>query len=134
MTWNPTDDNSHGISKDQLFEQATQALAIEFGDLLNTFDMKLAREIFLRVLLNSLVDHSFNSEEYQDIQNDRLITLASIFVILMNQFENDPQSYIDAEQLTAVTDPNTGKPVLTMIYRNITNVLGQELEIQRMDV
>jgi len=121
------------IDQESLFNQSIEALTHEYFSLKENFNDSEAREIFLRVMLNSLVDRRFSSEEYQDLQNDRLVTLASIMVILMSTFVNDPQSFVsETEHIEAkITHPPFS--LLLLSYHNISQALGQEIAITRKD-
>jgi hypothetical protein len=122
------------IDQRSLFEQSVEALTHEYFSLRENFNDSEAREIFLRVMLNSLVDRRFSSEEYQDLQNDRLMNLASIMVILMSAFVADPQSFVANSEHIRAEVKNPIISLLLVSYENITHALGQEMNITRKDV
>jgi hypothetical protein len=122
------------IDQQSLFTQSVEALTHEYFSLRENFNDSEAREIFLRVMLNSLVDRRFSSEEYQDLQNDRLRNLASIMVILMSAFVGDPQSFVDDEEYIEAYYPTTAKRILALVYDNVTQALGQEIQTVRKDI
>jgi hypothetical protein len=122
------------IARQSLFDQSIEALTHEYFSLRENFNDSEAREIFLRVMLNSLVDRRFSSEEYQDLQNDRLMNLASIITILMGAFVGDPQSFVDNEEYIEAYIPMTAKRILALVYDNVTQAFNQEIETVRKDI
>jgi hypothetical protein len=85
-------------------------------------------------MLNSLVDRRFSSEEYQDLQNDRLTNLAAAMIILMNIFVADPQSFTtDTEQIKAKM-PHPPFSLLLLSYHKLTQALNQEMYYNKKDI
>ena len=124
--------NNIPITKDQ----AQEAVKIEFLDLQKHFGQEFAQQLYLTVLMNSYVDRRFSSEEYADLQNERMIKLATILEALLQIFEKNPQSFTGNAEILQVFLPGTQArgARLNLIYNGIESIIGVPTESIRLSL
>jgi hypothetical protein len=86
--------------------------------------------------MNSYVDRRFSSEEYADLQNERMIKLATILQTLLQIFKNNPQSFTGNCEVLQVFLPGTTArgARLNLIYNGIESIIGVTTESIRLSL
>lgn len=100
-----------------LVTQSLEALLIEYYDLAEKIGARNALSVFIRVILNIIVDRRFTSEEYEDLQNERMGHLETMINILIQSFQADPQTFVN----------QSGKLTATMLVKLPTGTLPLEV-------
>jgi hypothetical protein len=126
------DDLSYIPSSPITKDQAQEAVMIEFETLEEEFDPEFAQQLYLKVLLNSYVDRRFSSEEYADLQNERMLKVAAIFNTLLQIFKNDPQSFVATCEVLQVRLPGTTVPRMSLIHNDIEAIVNVTTEATRL--
>jgi hypothetical protein len=134
----PLDDLMHSLMNNIPItkDQAQEAVKIEFLELQEHFGEEFAQQLYLTVLMNSYVDRRFSSEEYADLQNERMIKLATIFSALLQIFKKNPQSFTGNCEVLQVFLPGTTArgARLNLIYNGIESIIGVTTESIRLSL
>jgi hypothetical protein len=132
----PLDDLLHSLMNNIPItkDQAQEAVKIEFLDLQEHFGEKFVQQLYLKVLMNSYVDRRFSSEEYADLQNERMIKLATILEALLQIFKNNPQSFTGNCEILQVRLPGRTVPSMSLVYNHIEAIVNVPKELNRLSL
>jgi|LakMenEpi03Aug12_release.lakeMendotaPanAssembly.Ray.scaffolds.fasta_scaffold837402_2 hypothetical protein len=132
----PLDDLLHSLMNNIPItkDQAQEAVKIEFLDLQEHFGEKFVQQLYLIVLMNSYVDRRFSSEEYADLQNERMLKLATILEALLQIFKNNPQSFTGNCEILQVRLPGRTVPSMSLVYNHIEAIVNVPKELNRLSL